>query len=268
MVRKILGGTLIVLSLSILVLSLIGIGGIWYYKDPLTNGILARLAGVEHELAQAQTALQNAQDELVRALRFVDSAEKALEGFSEQTAVAKEFLDTVTEVLDKTIKPSLAASREKIDEAQKTMDDLNASIQALNRIPFVNIKVPDQGILSSFTEIMDSLQGEIVRVEDIADQASIFLGDTSYLMGGDLQETRDNIQELQIVVDEYEGRIGDWREQLADVVASLPGWIQRTAIILTVFLGWFAFSQFGMAVHGLAIFRGGNPLEILQSKKG
>jgi hypothetical protein len=48
----------------------------------------------------------------------------------------------------------------------------------------------------------------------------------------------------------------------------LPGWIHRTALILTVFLGWFAFSQFGLAVHGLAIWRGVNPLGMPGSKKG
>jgi len=265
MARKILGGTLIVLSLSLLILSLIGIGGIWYYKEPLTTGSIAKLTEVEYQLAQAQTALQNAQDELARALRFVDSAEKTLESLSEQTAMAKEFLDTVTNVLDKTIKPSLAASREKIDEAQKAMDDLNASIEALNRIPFVNLNIPDQGILSSFVEIMDSFEREIANVEDIADQASTFLGDTSYLMGGDLQETRDNIKDLQAVVDEYENQIGDWREQLADVIDSLPGWINRISIYLTIFLLWFSFSQFGLGLHGRAIRRGENPLRSKRS---
>jgi len=261
MARKILGGTLIILSLSLLILSLIGVGGIWYYKKPLTAGSVAKLTEFERQLGQAQTALQNAQGELVRALRFVDSAEKALESLSEQTTMAKEFLDTVTGVLDKTIKPSLATSREKIDEAQKTMDDLRAAVQALNQIPFVNIQVPDQGILSSFTEVMDSFESEIARIEEIADQASTFLGDTSYLMGGDLQETRGNIKELQTVVDEYEAKIGDWREQVAEVIDSLPRWINRVSITLTIFLLWFSFSQFGLVLHGLNIYRGGNPLK-------
>jgi len=261
MARKILGGTLIILSLSLLILSLIGVGGIWYYKKPLTAGSVVKLTEFERQLGQAQTALQNAQGELVRALRFVDSAEKALESLSEQTTMAKEFLDTVTGVLDKTIKPSLATSREKIDEAQKTMDDLRAAVQALNQIPFVNIQVPDQGILSSFTEVMDSFESEIARIEEIADQASTFLGDTSYLMGGDLQETRGNIKELQTVVDEYEAKIGDWREQVAEVIDSLPRWINRVSITLTIFLLWFSFSQFGLVLHGLNIYRGGNPLK-------
>jgi len=264
MTRKILSGIWLVLCGALFVLSLIGVAMIWKYKQPLTDGITARLADIDVELARAQSALQNAQGELERALRFVDSAEEALESFSEQAAVAKEFLDTVTEVLDETIKPSLKTSREKIDEAQQTMDDLRASIQALNMIPFVNIKVPDDGILNSFVAIMDSLEGEIVRVDEIADQASTFMSDSSYLMGGDLSETRDNIQEMQIVIDEYEGKIGTWRGQVATLKAGSPGWIQRTAIWLTVFLAWFALSQFGLILHGLVVYRGGNPFVVLR----
>ena len=266
MARKILGGTLIVLSSVLLVASLVGIGAAWYYNEPLTKETVTRLDNVEHEMALAQTALQDAQAELERALRFVDSAEEALKGFSEQTAVAKGFLDTVTDVLDETIKPGLEKSREQIDLAQKTLDDLRASIEALNRIPFVNLEVPDDGMLDSFVKITDSLESEVARVEGVAGQASTFLNDTSYLMGGDLQETRDNINNLQVVVDEYVDKIGTWRDQIADLKAKLPGWIDRASLILTAFLLWFGFSQFGLLLHGLTMLKGHNPLETLRGK--
>ena len=267
MARKILSGTLIALSSILLVSSLVGIGAAWCYNEPLTSAGVARLGEVDDELDQAQTALQDAGGELKRALRMVDSAEEALENFSEQIVVAKGFLDTVTGVLDETVTPSLEASREKIDQAQETMDDLHASIEKINLIPFVSLEIPDDGILSSFVEIMDSLEGEITHVEDIADQASTFLKDTSYLMGGDFQETRNNIQELQVVITEYERKISAWRGQLTTLEADFPGWIDRASIILTVFLVWFGFSQFGLLLHGLAAWRGENPLTVLRREK-
>ena len=264
MARKIFSGIWLGLCGALFVLSLIGIVTVWRYKQPLTDASTTRLAEIDRELSQVQTTLQNTQDELERALRFVDSAEEALESFSEQTVYVKDFLDTVTEVLDETVKPSLDTSRDKIDEAQQTMDDLRASVEALNRIPFVNIKVPDDGILNSFVVILDSLEAEITRVDDIAEQASTFLSDSSYLMGGDLSETRDNIQEMQIVIDEYESKVGTWREQIATLKAESPGWIQRTAIWLTVFLAWFSLSQFGLILHGLSVYREENPLGVLR----
>jgi hypothetical protein len=146
------------------------------------------------------------------------------------------------------------------------MDELRASVEALNRIPFVNLTVPDDKLLSSFVDIIDSLESEVVRVDEIADQASTFMHDTSYLAGGDLSETRENIQNMQAVIDEYEGRIVTWREQVATLQAGLPGWIQRTAIWLTVFLLWFALSQFGLILHGLGAWRGENPLAVLRGE--
>lgn len=256
MARKILSGLLIGLSALLLIASLVAIGTIWYYKTPVTDEVASRLSDVDTELAQAQTALHDGQGELERALRIVDSAEESLSALSEQTAIAREFLDTVTDVLDETIKPGLATSREKIDEAQTTLDELRATIENLNRIPFVNIDVPDDGILQSFTDITDSLESEIVRVEDVAAQASTFMNDTSYLMGGDLQETRENIQNLQAVIDEYEGKVTTWRGQVATLQHEFPGWISRTAIWLTVFLLWFAFSQLGLLWHGISVWRG------------
>ena len=267
MARKILRGTLIALSAVFLIASLVGIGVVWYYKEPVTSETLSKMDDVDAELALAQVALRDAQDELDRALRFVDSAEKALETFSDQLAVTKELLDTVTNVLDKTITPSLEASRKKIDEAQKTMDDLRASIENLNRIPFVNIDIPDDGILNSFTEIMDSLESEVVRVEEMADQASVFMKDTSYLMGGDLGETRENILELQGVITEYEGKIDTWRRQLMTLKVEFPGWVDRSAAILTIFFLWFGFSQLGLLLHGLTLWKGGDPYIALRREK-
>lgn len=264
MVRKIVSGIFLVLCGALFILSLIGVGTVWKYKQPLTEAVNARLAEIDAELGQAQSALQNTQNELDRALRFVDSAEDALENFSNQAAVANEFLDTVTEVLDETIKPSLSTSRDRLDEAQQTMDDLRASLEALNRLPFVNLELPEEGLLSSFTGIIDSLESEVARVEELADLASTFMDDTSYLMGGDFGETRENIQDMQAVVKEYQGNIRTWRRQIVGLQAEFPGWIQRTTIGLTVFLLWFALSQFSLILHGLTAYRGENPLRGLR----
>lgn len=266
MTRRVLSGTLIVLSAILLVLSIIGIGSTWYYNEPLTSRIIAKGADVDDELSQAQNALENAQEELRRALRIVESADESLQSLNQQTAVAKELLDAVIEVLDETITPSLDASKEKIDEAQKTLDDLCASIEMLNKIPFVSLDVPDDEILTFFVEIIDSLESEVARIDEIADQASVFLNDTSYLLGGDLLETKENIKELQKVIAEYEGKISSWREKLATLKIATPDWIDRASVIVSIFLLWFGFSQFGLILHGLTLWRGIDPMDALRLK--
>jgi hypothetical protein len=54
------------------------------------------------------------------------------------------------------------------------------------------------------------------------------------------------------------------------VEKSLPGWLDLASLLLTVFLLWFGFSQLGLILHGLNLWRGESPfaalLEIFQRR--
>ena len=55
-----------------------------------------------------------------------------------------------------------------------------------------------------------------------------------------------------------------WRRQVAELKAKAPAWIDRASIGLTIFLTWFALSQFGMILHGISMQHGDNPLWVLR----
>ena len=59
-------------------------------------------------------------------------------------------------------------------------------------------------------------------MEDIARQASTFVSDTSYLLGGDLTETKTSLTNLLAVIEEYNGKVTGWQEQIAVWEQSLP----------------------------------------------
>lgn len=90
-------------------------------------------------------------------------------------------------------------------------------------------------------------------------KASTFLEDASYLMEGDFTETKDNLQDFLTVVQDYNQKFSGWREQLAMLTKSLPGWIKTAATSLTIFLLWFGFSQLSVIRNGLSLWRGGDP---------
>ena len=85
-------------------------------------------------------------------------------------------------------------------------------------------------------------------------------------MGGDLTETRDSLQNFLDAVEKYQVKVRDWRTQIADLMDSLPTWIDRTSIGLTVFLLWFGLSQFGLFLHGRMVLHGENPLNMLRTE--
>jgi len=262
--RKIWSMTLMVLSAIVLVASLVGVGAAWYYNEPLTQNITTRLQEIDSELTLAQSALQDAQGELERALRIVTAAETALEALSQQTAQAQDILGGVKGTIDDKLLPGLKTSRDKVDQVKGLVESLRGTLETINNLPLVDLDIPGDEMLANIIAAADSLDAEIANVEEIARQASTFVGDTSYLLGGDLSETKTSLTNLLAVIEEYNAKVTGWEEQIAVWEQSLPGWIDKASISLTVFLLWFAFSQAGLFLIGLTAWKGGDPFAVLR----
>lgn len=264
MARNFFAGTLITFGLVFLVLSIAGIFAVWIYNEPLTSESTGRLQEINSQLTQIQKDLQNAIAEVERALRIIESAEAALQSLTQQTTDANQLLEEVNSTLDDELIPELETTRQRIDEVRNTLEDLRGTLEQLNALPFVNLNIPGDELLTNILSGVDSLDTEIVNIQGLAQRASTFIKDTSFLLGGDFNETKGNLQELLTVLGDYDTQVTGWRTQIESVVAALPLWIDRTSIGLTIFFLWFGFSQFGMFLHGLALKAGENPLDLLR----
>ncbi len=260
MVRRIFAAILILLSAVLLVSSIVGIGAIWYYKEPLTREVTGQLKAVDGELGLAQATLQSSEKELARALRIVDSTQEALEKLTDQTESAESLFDRIQGTLDDRLLPELKTTRNRINEARTTLENLQTILASVSSfIPGVDLSIPTT-TLTDLIASAESMDTEIANMEVLATQASTFVADTGYLLGGDLTQTRESLQNFLSAIQDYEKKVGRWREQGADVLANAPKWIDQASIILTVFLAWFGLSQFSLLLHGIAVQRGANPL--------
>jgi chromosome segregation ATPase len=265
MARKILAWTLIVLSSIFLLVSMVGIVAAWVYNEPLTRESTGQLTTIDHELSLAQSTLASSRAELERALRIVDSTEKVLEKLAEQSTSAENILDGIQSTLDDKLLPELKTTRERISTARVALESLQSVFEGIsNFLPGVDISAPEK-IVTDLIDSTKSMDSEIANAEEIAKQASTFVGDTSYLLGGDLTDTRASLQNFLAVIKEYEQKVTDWRTQVADLIGKLPAWIDRASIGLTLFLFWFGLSQFGLFLHGRMILLGEDPLDVLRS---
>jgi F0F1-type ATP synthase membrane subunit b/b' len=265
MARKILAWTLIVLSSIFILLSVVGIGAAWIYNEPLTRKAVTQLKDIDSQLAQAETNLQSSQTELERALRIVDATEQVLEKLAQQSTSAKNLFDGIQSTLDDKLLPELKTTRERINAARAALQNLQLVLAGIGKfVPGVDMSSPDK-IVTDLIASADSVDADIANAETIAKQASTFVSDTSYLLGGDLTETRSSLENFLTAIKEYKQKVIDWRAQVAALINSLPIWIDRTSISLTVFLLWFGLSQFGLLLHGLSLRRGKNPLKVLRA---
>lgn len=264
MARKILSWCLIVLSGILLLASAIGIPLVWIYNTPLTLAAMNELQNVDTQLAQAQTTLASSETELERALRIVDTAQSAMDKLMQQTDSTDTFLATVQGTLDDRLLPELKTTRDRINAARGTLQQLQSLLAGVSGlIPGVDLSIPDT-ILSDLIQSADSLDAEITNVESLAKQASVFVSDTSYLLGGDLSSTRESLQNFLTAIQDYQIKVTEWREQVTYLLDKTPRWIDQASTGLTIFLLWFALSQFGLLLHGLNLLRGGDPLSVLR----
>ncbi|MEP0806304.1 MAG: hypothetical protein HRF47_12485 [Chloroflexota bacterium] len=260
MARKILAWTLIVVSSLFLVLSVAGILAAWVYNEPLTRRATAQLQSIDGELAQAEVTLAATRVELERALRIMDAAQTALEKLAAQSTSADNLLDSIQSSLDEKLLPELKSTRERLGAARAALEGLQALLQSIGSIPFLDLRFPDQ-VLTDLIASAETLDTEISSAEELAQRASTFVSDTSYLLGGDLTETRQSLQNFLSAVDEYQGKVGEWRQQISDLTEALPAWLDRASVILSLLLFWFGLSQFSLLLHGRMVLRGENPLE-------
>ena len=121
--------------------------------------------------------------------------------------------------------------------------------------------------VANLIESAESLDTEIASMEVLATQASTFVSDTSYLLGGDLTETRDSLQKFLSAIQDYAEKVALWRRQTTDILENTPKWIDQASIVLTVFLVWFAVSQFSLLLHGIAMQRGVDPLVAIRRER-
>lgn len=267
MKRKILAGVLVGLSSIILLASLVGMVLAWVYNEPLTLEATTRLSEAETQLTQIQTDLRKAKEEVERALRIIQSAEDALSELTQQAGDAKELLEQVNKTLDNDLIPGLEDTRTKLTDVRAILEDLRKALKQLNSLPFVNFEVPGDDVIANIINGVDSLDTEIADVQDLAKRASTFISDTSYLIGGDFQTTKQNLQDLLVVLKGYDAKLTGWLEQVRMLKESAPKWIDNASLSLTVVLLWFAFSQLGLILHGLSIWYGENPWDVLKKLK-
>ncbi len=256
MLRKIIAGLLILISAILLGLSAAGIALIWMYKEPLVQTSIGQLQVVDMELNQTHAALQNAEMELDRTLRAVEAAEQSMAALKAEFVQVKTLFGDVNGTMESQLLPGLKSSRTQIDQAKNSLLDLQASLKKLNNIPYLSLNLPGDQVLSNLIAGAGSLDTQIAQVQTMVDKASSFIGDASYLMGGDFTETRTNLQNFLTVVKEYDLKLTGWHNQLVYLMNSMPGWIESVAIGLTIFLAWFGLSQVSLIFHGLRLQRG------------
>jgi hypothetical protein len=162
--------------------------------------------------------------------------------------------------------PELETTRERIDSARTTLEQLQSLLAGIQSFLPVDLSSLDKTI-SDLIASANSIDSEISNVEVLGQQASLFVSDSSYILGGDLTETRESLETFLAAIKDYQEKMSGWRDQVTMLIERTPRWIDQASIALSIFLFWFAISQIGLLLHGLNMRRGGDPFLVMKRTK-
>ena len=179
-----------------------------------------------------------------------------MEKLTEQSEGADNLLEHIQNTLDDGLLPELHTTRDRLETARNTLENLQSVLAGIRSfIPGIELVLPDS-VLNDLIGSTRSLDTEIKNVEGLVLQASVFVSDTSFLLGGDLTQTQESLRTFLTAIQDYEKKVAGWREQEQKLLAEAPRWIDQASIVLTIFLLWFALSQYSLLLHGIAMQRG------------
>ncbi len=255
MARKILAWILILLGGLFLVLSVAGIFAVWIYNEPLTQRVTAQLSDIDGQLAQAKSTLKNSELELARALRILDGAQTTLEKLTRQTSSAANLFDNIQNTLDGQLLPELKTTRNRIQSARNTLVSLQSVLSGVaNFIPGVDLSAP--GKVVSGSDRLHQIPGHGNRKRGVGGAAGFDIRKRYLLSAGRRSAGTWSLQSFLTSIHEYQKKVADWQQQTSYLKQNAPKWIDQASIALTIFLLWFAISQFGLLLHGLNMLEG------------
>jgi chromosome segregation ATPase len=241
----------------VLVLSLAGIVGAWIVRGQLATDLVGIATKAEARATQAKQGVDRLDAALTRAHDQVLVVEHEVQAFGADLEQNRPLLSAISERLGLELGPLFDSVREIMTTIRETVVAVNTATEAINAIPFISIPVPEMEKLEKLSQDVDSVRTQVQDLRTAIDQrrSEIIQGAVS-IVTTPTSQMGTALGEMQATVSGYSEQLGAVQERLSSFKSAIGGWLTWAAVILTLILLWFAFSQAGLLVLGWRFFSG------------
>ncbi|MDT8898069.1 hypothetical protein QYE77_07280 [Thermanaerothrix sp. 4228-RoL] len=261
--RRFTGWMLVSTAVLGLLISLIGVVGIWWVRPPLTRALTSstRLAiGALETTSQGLTVVAQALD---LADSSVARLEEAFTTLVTSLGDTVDVLDTLVTLSGRGLPATVQAAQVSLRAAQTSAQVLEGMLYAVTSIPFFPGQPynPEKPLHQALGEVATSLEGlntSFTTLETSLEQTGSNLGlikTEIKHMQEDIQHIRESLQGARDVVRQYQDTAARLLERLHWLEVNLPRLTTLAAIGLTIFLIWLGFNQVAMLSQGLEWLR-------------
>lgn len=255
--KRILAAVVIVISVLLLVLSLAGIVGTWILRAQLAEDLVRVATAAETQAAAVRQGLDRLDTALSRARDEVAGVEQDVQAFGTDVEENKPLLASISGVLGAQLSPLVDSAREIMAGVREAVAAVNSAIEAINALPFVSVPTPELVGVKKLAQDVEAFRTQVQELRAAVDQRRIEIiqGATS-LITTPASQIHSTLDEMQTSVSGYSRQLGAIEERLSVFKSSIGGRLTRAAVVLTLLLLWFAFSQAGLVVLGWRFFSG------------
>jgi chromosome segregation ATPase len=253
--RRAVSITIIVLSAIFLVISLVGIILTWSFYQRLNDELMSRLETIEADLRSAQSDLQTVKAELDAVQEQIDALQAALQILGVDGSASLEDVAALIGRLEGTLTPFITGVAERVEDLRDAVVRLKETIERLNELPLVNLRIPGVEQLDEATAALEELQGDIERGRDQVSEASQITQETIDTLNTGFADLEGSAQTLSASLGGYDAKLTSYLKELDELQASLPRWANVAAISLTGIFIWLGFSQAALFVLAWSFYR-------------
>lgn len=254
--KRILAGIVLAIAAIVTAAAAAGIIGVWVYNTPVTDSLLNVLGAVDNALVRVDAGVTDFSQRLDNTLQGLDDLTAQITTLGDNVAENTIILNAIEARWGTDLAPKVDGLRETAQTVRDTVTGIQATIEAVNAIPFVTVPMPDldglQRVSNSATELRENVQ--TFRTE-MADKKAGAADQLVTRLTAAIARVSDGLRRLQTALTTLDERLAQTLTQIRQLQERVPVWIDWFSIISTVVLLWLILSQVSLFMHAYRVLR-------------
>lgn len=255
--RKVFAGLIIALSVLGLILSLLGVAGVWWVTGKISTSVIFLLNSVENSLTNIDAGLTSANTLTAEAINGLNAVDQKVSQMGTNVADNNLLLEAIQNNLSEDTSSKIASLREDLAATRQAAIAVQNTVKAIDALPFFSLNIPG----------MDKVQQLFAAIEDfgtqlqetraaIQDKKAEIVGGVVTTITDRTAKFRARLENLQSLLTNAQSRIGQSITRVQKLKETVAFWLKVAAVVFSLVFLWIAFANLALMVDGVSWFKG------------
>ncbi len=245
-----LGFVLVVAAIASLVLTALGLVGMWVVRGNMITAVADTAALFTTTLQTTDKALNVAVKTLDDAHLSIASLVSATQSMASSLRDGQPAVTAVTQLLKQDLPTTIETAHTAITSAARTAQGIDDLLNQLARVPLINLDYrPSEPLADSVTGIGATLSDMPVKLQAIAGNLDTLNGDLSVIanqvagLGTAILQIDSNLSDARAVIQEYQAQVARALPVLQSIQTGAGNFITLLLGVLTFVMAWLMIVQ-------------------------